>query len=128
MPEAVRKATRWKSVVSNARAIRGALGECLKLSDQLSDLELKREAMRFVNAMEHLSASLLGERTRLKPHPASEKELIVRLREEVAHIRQLLDENESIVLELGDSEAKELLVTSANRLNKFAGVIDRKHR
>ena len=128
MAEAVRKDKRWKSVVSNARAIHGALGECLKLSDQLSDGELKAEAMHFVNAMEYLGALLLGERTRVHPQRTPEKELITRLRDEVAHIRQLLDDNDRIAHELGDSEAKRLLFTSVNKLNKFEGMIDRKHR
>lgn len=128
MAEAVRKDKRWKSVVSNARAIRGALGECLKLSDQLSDGELKVEALRFIHAMEYLAALLLGERTRVGPQRPPEKELVSQLREEVAHIRQLLDDNERIAHELGDSEAKKLLFTSVNRLNQFAGMIDRKHR
>jgi hypothetical protein len=127
MAEAVRKGTRWKSVVSNARAIRGALGECVKLSDQLSDVELKREAMRFVHAMEHFATLLLGERTRVKPQ-SSENDLLNRLREEVAHIRQLLDENARIANEVGDGEVKQLLFMSTDRLNQFAAVIDRKNR
>ena len=128
MVEGVRKHARWKSVVSNARAIRGAVAECLKISDQLSDVELKSAAMRFVNAMDHLAASLLGERMRVKPKASSEKELLSKLREEVEHIRQLLDENERIAQDLGDNEAKTLLFTSSDRLNQFAGVIDRKDR
>jgi hypothetical protein len=59
MPEAVKKNAQWTPVVTNTRAIRGAIDACLKLSDQLSDPELKGEAMGFVNEMEYLAAQLL---------------------------------------------------------------------
>ena len=115
-------------MVSNARAIRGALNECLKLSDQMTDVELKGEAIKFVNAMDYLATSLLGEQTRVKPRRATDRDLIARLREEVAHIRQLIDENGRIADELDDSEAKRLSLTSINTVNRFTGMIDRKHR
>ena len=127
MTDALRKDKRWQSVISNSRAIRGALGACLRLSDQLSDRELKIETMGFVNAQEYLAALLLREQTRVGPHRSPEKELVNQLRAEVAHIGQLLDENERIAHELGDSEAKKLVFASVNRLNQFAGMIDRKH-
>jgi hypothetical protein len=126
MTEAVRKDKRWKSVVSNARAIRGALGECLKLSDQLTDVELKLEAMRFVNAIEHHTAVLLGEERRVSPRRPPEKELLARLREEVSHIRQLMNDNERIAFELGENDAKKLVAAAVTRLSGFAAVIDRK--
>jgi hypothetical protein len=115
-------------VVANARAIRGAVGECLKLSDQLHDPELKAGAIGFVNGMEFIIASLLGEETRVRQRGASEKELIKRLHEELEHIRQLLAESDRTAHELGDSEAKRLLFTSKNRLEQFAGLIDRRER
>ena len=128
MADTARKDKRWNSVVSNARAIRGALNECLKLSDQMTDVELKGEAIKFVNAMEYLATTLLGEQTRVKPRRSTERDLIARLREEVAHIRQLTDENERIAHELGDSEAKRVSSTSINTVKKFTGIIDRKQR
>lgn len=71
---------------------------------------------------------LLREQTRVGPHRSPEKELVNQLREEVAHIRHLLDENERIAHDLGDSEAKKLVFASVNRLNQFSGMIDRKHQ
>src|SRR3954468_17407225 len=79
MPEAAKKNAQWTPVVANTRAIRGAIEACLKLSDQLSDHELKGEAMGFVNEMDYLAAQLLGERTRVKPKRSSENELLQRL-------------------------------------------------
>ena len=128
MTKTPRKGAKWTSVVANARAIRGAVGECLKLSDQLHDPELKAGAIGFVNAMEFLIASLLGEETRVRQRGASEKELIKRLHEELEHIRHLLDESNRTAHDLGDSEAKRLLFTSMNRLEQFAGLIDRRQR
>jgi hypothetical protein len=81
MTKTPRKGAQWTSVVANARAIRGAVGECLKLSDQLHDPELKAGAIGFVNGMEFLIASLLGEETRVRQRGASEKELVKRLHE-----------------------------------------------
>lgn len=124
----LRNDDRWNTVVANTRAVRGALEECLKLSDELTDSELKGEAIGFINAMEYLAALLLGERTRVKQKRSTEKELLNRLREEVALIRQLLDENDHIAHQLGDSEAKKVLLTSINKLNRFAGAIERKQR
>ena len=128
MAKTPRKGAQWTSVVANARAIRGAVGECLKLSDQLHDPELKAGAIGFVNGMEFLMASLLGEETRVRQRGASEKELIKRLHEELDHIRQLLEESDRTAHDLGDSEAKRLLFTSVNRLEQFAGLIDRRQR
>lgn len=128
MTKTPRKGAQWTSVVANARAIRGAVGECLKLSDQLHDPELKAGAIGFVNGMEFLIASLLGEATRVRQRGASEKKLIKRLNEELEHIRQLLAESDRTAHELGDSEAKRLLFTSLNRLEQFAGLIDRRQR
>ena len=128
MAEAVRKDARWKSVVANARAIHGAAGECLKLADQMSDAGLKGETMLFVNAMEHLAASLLKQRRRIGLARPSEKELVDKLREEALHIRQLLEENQQVAREIGDAEAKENLVLSIERLNRFTDAIDRKRR
>lgn len=128
MTKTPRKGAKWTSVVANARAIRGAVGECLKLSDQLHDPEVKAGAIGFVNAMEFLIASLLGEETRFRQRGASEKELIKRLHEELDHIRKLLEESELTAHDLGDSEAKRLLFTSRNRLEQFAGLIDRRQR
>jgi hypothetical protein len=126
MPQPVRKDARWNSVVANARAIRGALEHCLKLSDQLNDGELKGEAIGFVNEMEYLATKLAGESTRIRLQRSTEKELVNRLREEVAHIRQLLEENDRIAHELGDGEATKLLFTSITRLNQFARLIEEK--
>src|SRR3954469_18055459 len=126
MPEAAKKNAQWTPVVANTRAIRGAIDACLKLSDQLSDHELKGEAMGFVNEMDYLAAQLLGERTRVKPKRSSENELLQRLRNEVAHIRELLFENDQIAQELGDREASKLLVAAINRANKFAALIEKK--
>lgn len=128
MAKTPRKGAKWTSVVANARAIRGAVGECLTLSDQLHDPELKAGAIGFVNAMEFLIASLLGEETRVRRRGASEKELIKHLHEELDHIRQLLEESDRTAHDLGDSEATRLLFTSLNRLNQFAGLIDRRQR
>src|SRR6476659_5799976 len=105
MTETVLKNPR-KQVISNARAIRGALEECLKLADQIHDAELKAEAMAFVNSMEYLAALLLRERRRVQ-RQTPQPELMAKLREEVAHIRQLVIENEQISHQLNDGEAKE---------------------
>jgi hypothetical protein len=128
MPEAVRKYTRRKSAVANARAIRGAVGECLRLSDELSDHELKGDAMRFVHAMDFLVSRLLGEERRAQRRRLAEKEVVARLRDELAHISQLLTDNERIAEDLGDTEAKKLLLESVNIFNLFTMSIDRKHR
>src|SRR3954462_37593 len=126
MAEAGRKDKRWKTAVANARAIHGALNECLKLSDQITDAEIKREAMRFVNAMEYLAVSLLGERRRVsRPLPA-ETELINRLREEINHILELLGEIGRVAEDLNDSEAKQLLYKSIIISQEFLTVIDQK--
>jgi hypothetical protein len=128
MGEAARKDLHRKSIVSNARSIHGALDECLKISDQMNDAELKGETMLFVNAMEHLAASLQPHR-RLRGSPRlSERELLNRLREEALHIRQLIEASGEIANETRDAGALEVLMLAVARLNRFREVIDRKAR
>ena len=126
MSEALRKDPRWKPLIANARAVHGALGECLKISDQLSDTELKSETLHFVNAMEYLVASLLGQRRRLDTPRPPENELLNKLREEIAHIAHLLESNAEIAESLNDSEAKKNLFRSMSRLNLFAMRVEQK--
>jgi Ni,Fe-hydrogenase III large subunit len=128
MAEALRKDTRRKSIVSNARAIHGALAECLKLADQMQDVELKSEAMLFVNAVEHLAASLLPHRRRIGSARPSARELADRLREEVLHVRQLLEAIGYAAHELDDANTRQIVASAMARLQQFAALIDRKNR
>jgi hypothetical protein len=128
MVEAARKDPRWKSVVSHARSIHGAVAECLKLSDQMSDGELKRETMTFVNAMDYLATSLMKQRRRIGLPRPSETELVNRLREETAHIRQLLEATRQTVQELDDPEAKHVVSSSMDTLKQFMAIVERKQR
>jgi len=84
--------------------------------------------MLFVNAMEYLAASLVKQRRRIGLARPSEKELVDKLRDEVFHIRQLLEENQQVARELDDAEAKEILLLSIERLSRFTDAIDRKRR
>jgi hypothetical protein len=128
MAEAVRKDTRWKSVVSNSRAIHGALAECLRLSDQLSNVELKSETILFVNAMEYLCNSLLKQRRRFGLVRPSEHELLTKLRGETLHIRELVEASEQIANEFEDEEAKRFVAQLLVRVIRFTETIDRKGR
>lgn len=84
--------------------------------------------MRFVNAIEHDVAVLLGEERRIRPRRSSEAELAKRLREEVAHIQELLDENDRLAQELGDANATNVVLKSVRRLIQFSALIDREFR
>jgi hypothetical protein len=123
MAEAVRKDKRRKSIVSNARAIQGALEECLRLSDQMHDVRLKGETMLFVNEMDHLAASLLPHRGRVGATRPAERELVGKLWEEFMHIRQLVDAMGEIANELNDARTREILYAATARLNRFAKTI-----
>ena len=120
MAEAARKHRSSKSIVSNARAIQGALEECLRISDQMHDVRLKGETMLFVNAMDHLAASLQPQRGRIGSIRPAEKELLGKLHEEVMHIRQLVEATGEVANELNDRRTTEILLQLTARLNKFA--------
>lgn len=120
MAEAVRKGKHSKSIVSNARAIQGALEECLRISDQMHDVRLKGETMLFVNAMDHLAASLQPQRGRIGSIKPAEKELLSKLHEEVIHIRQLVEATGELANELNDQRTMEIHSLLTARLNEFA--------
>jgi hypothetical protein len=125
MANPARKDPRWKLIVVNAHAIRGALAECLRLSDEITDSGVKREAMRFIHAMEYLATAVVGNRGRFATTRAPQRELVERLREEIAHIGHLLAYNDRVFHEMGDSEATNLTVRSIEVLNQFAGLLRR---
>ncbi len=112
-------------MVVNAHAIRGALAECLRLSDEIIDSAVKREAMRFIHAMEYLATAVVGNRGRFVSTKAPQRELVERLREEIDHIGHLLAYNDRVVHEMGDSEAAKLTGQSISVLNQFTALLNR---
>ena len=105
--------------------MQGALDECLRLSDQMRDVRLKGETMLFVNAMDHLAASLLPHRGRVDSNRPAERELVGKLWEEFIHIRQLVDAIGDAANELNDARTMEVLLQATAKLNQFARTIGR---